>query len=576
MASLIDRIMRIKFVGDTKDLDKATSKTSKGLSKLGKVATGLAVGGLIGLSYAALEGVKAFRAEQNIVRAFNRTVKNLGLPVGAATKAMDRMADRAVSLGFDDAETINGMRSFLQLTGDIGRATELTALAWDIARSRQIPLTAAIKAAQQIYKGSARELKNYGIEGKTGMEAVAAARRKERRQAAEWARAHPMQVQLGAISDAWADLVGSFSEGDFRGVQEAFGKIGSAIDQALFGRITKDGRRMKGGLIARLGNWGRDISNGIVTAIGEVDWGKTLQDTLNTALGALAEAAKNGALGNIAVLGAALAGAIFAFRFFVVAAKTMFGLPVWGAKAIVSVAAKAVGLAFSLAMFAVGKFLVAAKVMFGLAAWGAKAIVRLAALAVGKAFAAAMFVSSLFTSKASAAMTAVGSSPVVRGKARGAGMRLGRLTGAGMALGLVSAIAAGVGLGIIVNAVLDELGVGEGGWPKGFATNPDGSIKRLKKRGKKWAPFANGTAGAPGGWSLLGERGPELVNLRPGSRVLNSRATAGALGGGGASVTINVNAPVAADGARVGRDIAAYLDQFLARGGRLRHAPAVR
>jgi hypothetical protein len=533
------------------------------------------VGGLIGLSYAALEGVKAFRAEQNIVRAFNRTVKNLGLPVGAATKAMDRMADRAVSLGFDDAETINGMRSFLQLTGDIGKATELTALAWDIARSRQIPLSAAIKAAQQIYKGSARELKNYGIEGKTGMEAVAAARRKERRQAAEWARAHPMQVQLGAISDAWADLVGSFTEGDFSGVTAAFGKISSAIDQALFGRITKDGRRMKGGLIARLGNWGRDISNGIVAAIGEVDWGKTLQDTLNTALGALAEAAKNGALGNIAVLGAALAGAIFAFRFFVVAAKTMFSLPVWGAKAIVSVAAKAVGLAFSLAMFAVGKFMTAAKTMFDLGVWGAKSIVKLAASAVGAAFAKAAFLASFFIGRLRIAMATIGSSKAVSGFVKAAGTSVGGMFMTGFALALVGIAAK--------NLILDKLselfasvGVSDAVLKEARKSADFGSPLSMLENLLKGFGFARGTAGAPGGWSLVGEQGPELVNLRPGSRVLNSRATAGALGGGGASVTINVNAPVAADGARVGRDIAAYLDQFLARGGRLRHAPAVR
>jgi len=38
--------------------------------------------------------------------------------------------------------------------------------------------------------------------------------------------------------------------------------------------------------------------------------------------------------------------------------------------------------------------------------------------------------------------------------------------------------------------------------------------------------FANGTTGAPGGWSLVGERGPELINLRPGAQVMPSPATA--------------------------------------------------
>jgi hypothetical protein len=52
--------------------------------------------------------------------------------------------------------------------------------------------------------------------------------------------------------------------------------------------------------------------------------------------------------------------------------------------------------------------------------------------------------------------------------------------------------------------------------------------------------FALGTNFAPGGLTLVGENGPELVNLPRGSQVLNNRETNQTLsGGGGASVTIN-------------------------------------
>lgn len=44
---------------------------------------------------------------------------------------------------------------------------------------------------------------------------------------------------------------------------------------------------------------------------------------------------------------------------------------------------------------------------------------------------------------------------------------------------------------------------------------------------------AAGTDSAPGGWSLVGERGPELVNLTPGARVLTASQTRGALAAGG-------------------------------------------
>ena len=44
--------------------------------------------------------------------------------------------------------------------------------------------------------------------------------------------------------------------------------------------------------------------------------------------------------------------------------------------------------------------------------------------------------------------------------------------------------------------------------------------------------FAEGTRNAPGGLSLVGERGPELVNLARGSQVIPNHALRGALGGG--------------------------------------------
>jgi hypothetical protein len=53
--------------------------------------------------------------------------------------------------------------------------------------------------------------------------------------------------------------------------------------------------------------------------------------------------------------------------------------------------------------------------------------------------------------------------------------------------------------------------------------------------------FASGTNSAPGGWSEVGEQGPELVNLSPGSRVINNATTEGLLGGvnmGGVNINI--------------------------------------
>lgn len=51
--------------------------------------------------------------------------------------------------------------------------------------------------------------------------------------------------------------------------------------------------------------------------------------------------------------------------------------------------------------------------------------------------------------------------------------------------------------------------------------------------------FANGTVNAPGGLAMVGERGPEMVNLPSGSRVFDAQKTERMMGNGSEEVTIN-------------------------------------
>ncbi len=68
-------------------------------------------------------------------------------------------------------------------------------------------------------------------------------------------------------------------------------------------------------------------------------------------------------------------------------------------------------------------------------------------------------------------------------------------------------------------------------------------IKPLSKAlGLTIPAHANGTNFAPGGISLVGERGPELVNLRRGSQVIPNNALRGMAGRSGQNITVNVNA----------------------------------
>ncbi len=60
--------------------------------------------------------------------------------------------------------------------------------------------------------------------------------------------------------------------------------------------------------------------------------------------------------------------------------------------------------------------------------------------------------------------------------------------------------------------------------------------------------FASGTDFAPGGMAVVGEQGPEIVNLPRGSQVMNNSETSAAMRSGiGGGVTVNINSPMQLD-----------------------------
>lgn len=83
----------------------------------------------------------------------------------------------------------------------------------------------------------------------------------------------------------------------------------------------------------------------------------------------------------------------------------------------------------------------------------------------------------------------------------------------------------------VLNSIFQINGAGGGGILS--------SIFGLFTGGKKIPGFANGTRSAPGGLAIVGERGPELVNLPQGSQVIPNHRISGI--GGQSGVTVNFN-----------------------------------
>ena len=87
--------------------------------------------------------------------------------------------------------------------------------------------------------------------------------------------------------------------------------------------------------------------------------------------------------------------------------------------------------------------------------------------------------------------------------------------------------------------------------------------------GKFIGAYATGTESVPGGWSLVGEQGPELMNVPRGARILSADRTAKALGGGSPVVIhMNIQTPDVEDFRRSENQIAARLNRAMARGAR--------
>jgi hypothetical protein len=109
---------------------------------------------------------------------------------------------------------------------------------------------------------------------------------------------------------------------------------------------------------------------------------------------------------------------------------------------------------------------------------------------------------------------------------------------------------------------------------EGVLSGLNGALGGLpgKVLGSLTSMFASGgvvgaaAAGGPrSGWTLVGEMGPELVRIPPGTQVMNNAATAAMLaggGGGGNSYQITVNVPVSAAPAAVGRSIVEAIKEF--------------
>ena len=216
----IDRILQLKLVTDVGDINSKMAQATTATGKLGnafKTITSFAGPVAINAAFVAIEQLSnALSTGMGDARRFDDAVSGLAgtlAPLGQSAADVQALADStaamASSLGFlDDDVAIRSLQAFAQQTRSVTEAQTLLAAAMDLARLKGISLEEATAKVQAIYKGSERTLKEFGVSGVTGLDAVTAALGRNQGFAAQWATTTQGQyaTTAAAIDDAFQTL----------------------------------------------------------------------------------------------------------------------------------------------------------------------------------------------------------------------------------------------------------------------------------------------------------------------------------------------------------------------------------
>jgi hypothetical protein len=195
MAGGFDRVLQLKLVTDVGNINAQMTSVSgkvKGLgatiaSSLKLGAIGLAADAVVELGAAIGTGIADAKAAETAMINLQTTIANTGVDAAAAQEKVAALSETALDLGFDDTDATKAFDKFLTKTGSVEESAALVEASFDTARAKGVDLAAAAGEVETIYNGSAKALKDYGLAGVSGMEAVDAAMLTSQGKAAAWA-----------------------------------------------------------------------------------------------------------------------------------------------------------------------------------------------------------------------------------------------------------------------------------------------------------------------------------------------------------------------------------------------------
>lgn len=225
---MASRTLAVKIIGDSSSLKNAFSDAEKGTKgfsgKLGglKKIAGI-VGGVAGIGAVAaglkstINAAKDAEASQARVK---KMLENVGISWEKHGGHIDKtIAKHAMLTGFDDEDLAESFANMVRTTGNVNEALELNALTADLARTKGMDLAKAQSLLARVYNGSFTGLKRLGIAIEPVTTAQDALKRKTDDATDAQKRAAKQADDLATRQKAIAKL-----QEQFGGQAEAYGK----------------------------------------------------------------------------------------------------------------------------------------------------------------------------------------------------------------------------------------------------------------------------------------------------------------------------------------------------------------
>lgn len=315
--------LKLRLTADISGAQKGLSDAGEHVNKLGSIVKTVIAGAAVAAvaSFGKQCLTAAGEAEQGEVLLRNSLGNIKGMTDKAKDSAVSWVNAMESSKSFDDSEISASLQQLTVKTGALAKGQEAVSVAMEVARFKHIDLAAATTLVDQAYNGSARALKQFGLEagpdGKPikGMTALNALQEKVKGSGDAWSKT--LEGQKAAMATTFGNFQETVGAVLMPLATELMKQIMPLLTQAMkwitdhMPEIQKVITDVVNG-ISKAFEIGGKIINGVVDTIKwiidhakqAIDWVKGVQGASDTALGSKGDTLSTGRYTAFAGVGA--------------------------------------------------------------------------------------------------------------------------------------------------------------------------------------------------------------------------------------------------------------------------------